>query len=257
MKICAASVCYRKTGRDEIEFLLDDAPRHGFEWAELQGFPRQLRTGADPDVAALKDQMARAGLQTAAVYGPGFGGANEEQIAASIANARKMIRIGTEMGTDKFVGSGGAPKMKASVEGAIEVLKAVAPDAEAAGVNICVEPHFGSCVESFGDYDRIFSAIRSPNVGICIDNGHFDKAGVDTLALMDKYKDKIWHLHIKDQRAHEGMSLGEGELDLPALIAFFKGIGFDGFLSIELEVEDKTDISGIMGRSKEYLEGLI
>ncbi|MFQ5808788.1 MAG: sugar phosphate isomerase/epimerase family protein, partial [Armatimonadota bacterium] len=113
------------------------------------------------------------------------------------------------------------------------------------------------CIETAEDYDRIFAAIDSPNVGVCVDNGHFDKAGVDTLALMEKYRQKIWHLHVKDQKAGEGMGLGEGELDLAALVEFLKGVGFDGFLSIELEVEDKTDISGIMGRSKAHLEGLL
>jgi inosose dehydratase len=240
-----------------VEFLLEDAPEHGFEWAELQGFPRQLRTGDPLDPAALNAQMADAGLKTAAVYGPGFGGASEEQVAASITNAARMIRIAAEMGTDTFVASGGAPKAQASVGSAITVLGAVAPDAEAAGVKICVEPHYGSCIETAGDYDRIFAAIDSPNVGICVDNGHFDKAGVDTLALMEKYRQKIWHLHVKDQKAGEGMGLGEGELDLAALIELLKGISFDGFLSIELEVEDKTDISGIMGRSKKHLEGLL
>jgi len=240
-----------------VEFLLQDAPKHGFEWAELQGFPRQLRVGQPPDVASLKKRVTQAGLQTAAVYGPGFGGASQEHVSASITNAARMIRIATEMDTDTFVATGGAPKAQASVGSAIQVLKAVAPDAEAAGVRICVESHFGSCIETAEDYDAIFSAIDSPNVGICVDNGHFDKAGVDTLALMEKYKDRIWHLHVKDQKAHEGMALGEGELDLPALIQFLKGISFHGFLSIELEVEDKTDISGIMGRSKRYLDGLL
>ncbi len=257
MKICAASVCYRKTDRDEVEFLLEDAQKHGFEWAELQGFPRQLRLGENPDVDALNSNMAEAGLRTGAVYGPGFGGASEEQIGASITNAAKMIRIATQMGVDKFVASGGAPKTQASVDSAIKVLKAVAPDAEAVGVKICVESHFGSCIESFEDHDKIFAAIDSPNVGLCIDNGHLDKADVDTLALMEKYKEKVWHVHLKDQEAGEGMGLGEGELDLPGLIDFLRVIDFDGFLSIELEVEDKTDISGIMGRSKKYLEQLI
>ena len=257
MKICAARVCYRKSGRDEVEFLLEDAPKHGFEWAELQGFPGQLRAGAYPEVGSLLRRVTQAGLKTAAVYGPGFGGANEEQIAASITNAAKMIRIATEMATHRFVASGGAPKAQASVDSAIKVLQAVAPDAEAADIRICVEPHFGSCIETAQDFDRIFAAIDSPNVGICVDNGHFDKAGVDTLALMEKHKQRIWHLHVKDQKAGKGMPLGEGELDLPGLIAFLASIGFDGFLSIELEVEDKSDISGIMGRSKQYLEALL
>jgi sugar phosphate isomerase/epimerase len=50
---------------------------------------------------------------------------------------------------------------------------------------------------------------------------------------------------------------GKGELDNKSVVNALKEIGYQGFLSVELEVEDKENVSRYMGEAKKYLEGML
>ena len=61
---------------------------------------------------------------------------------------------------------------------------------------------------------------------------------VDTEALLRKYPEKIFHVHVKDYVGEDVKPLGGGEVDIPHLFKVLRDIGFNRSLSVEIEVED-------------------
>jgi sugar phosphate isomerase/epimerase len=57
---------------------------------------------------------------------------------------------------------------------------------------------------------------------------------------VDRYGDRLYGVHLKDfvfddQGNHEDVIIGTGGLDLPEFLRRLKGVGFDGYMSIEYE----------------------
>ena len=135
-------------------------------------------------------------------------------------------------------------------------MNAIAEDAQANNIKICLEPHYRNIIETFEDYQAIFAEVTHPNIGICLDTGHFYMSGVDTMKLIHTFPKRIFHAHIKDHIGHKSVAYGKGEVDNKSVINALEEIGYQGFLSVELEVEDKQNVSRYMGGAKKYLEEL-
>ncbi len=108
-------------------------------------------------------------------------------------------------------------------------------------INIALEPHYGNIIEQIEDYDRIFSEIDHPQIGICVDTGHFHSAKVDTISLIKKYKNKIFDVHLKDHIGTQSVAIGHGEIDLPSIFNILKDIGYNSTITLELEVTDVSN----------------
>ena len=65
---------------------------------------------------------------------------------------------------------------------------------------------------------------------------------------MDQFGDRLYAIHMKDfvfdrNGTFEDVVVGEGSLDLPALLAAFKKLPFDGSACVEYEGEDAVEAS--------------
>ena len=124
-------------------------------------------------------------------------------------------------------------------------------------IKIGLEPHYGNVIEQLEDYDRIFSEIDHPCVGICVDTGHFHSAKVDTVKLIKKYSDKIFDVHLKDHIGTQSVAIGHGEVDLPAIFGTLKDIGYKETITLELEVEDVQNAPKYIEEAYQVMQKLI
>ncbi|MFW5826375.1 MAG: sugar phosphate isomerase/epimerase family protein [bacterium] len=69
-----------------------------------------------------------------------------------------------------------------------------------AGILVALENHVGNNLENLDDYRRIFDEVDSPSLGICMDTGHFEAAGVSLDELIDEFSSRINHIHLKENR---------------------------------------------------------
>lgn len=68
------------------------------------------------------------------------------------------------------------------------------------GMQLVYHPHIGTGVEDFADIDRLMSGTDPETVKLLLDTGHLYYAGVDPLAVTQKYADRIEHVHLKNIR---------------------------------------------------------
>lgn len=135
----------------------------------------------------------------------------------------------------KFTGSGRGKE--GGLEAVINVLKEITPAAEEMDMLILVENHANNNLENIEDYERIFEAIDSPNVGMCMDNAHFDGANVDLMEVVDRFHSKILHIDLKDTEKmgiHQIVNFGEGVTNNDAVVQKMLEHGYEGYLLIEM-----------------------
>lgn len=259
MKICVATVAYRGWRGDEIDEAIEDASSAEYRYIEIQNLPGN-RLGrvisGEEDVANFANALYIGGLEPVTIYVPPWGGPTDEaakQRAKEIQKfleVAKRLKIKTAVSTDHERVDGGIGRI-------IITLKELEPYIAKTGINLGLEPHYKNRIEQISDYDEIFATIKNPQIGICLDTGHFHSAKVDTVALIRKYPDRIFHAHIKDHIGTQSVPFGTGETDNLSVIKELEKIGYKGYLSVELEVEDKSQTPRYVREAREYLEKLI
>jgi sugar phosphate isomerase/epimerase len=107
-------------------------------------------------------------------------------------------------------------------------------------------------------YERIASLDR--RLGLCMDVGHTQRAGVDPAASAEKYFDRLFDVHIKDVSAPTAqgrtVEIGRGVIDIPRLLKTLTRLKFAGTLALEYEKDEKDPLPG-SAESIGYLRGVI
>jgi inosose dehydratase len=124
--------------------------------------------------------------------------------------------------------------------------------ASSRGVIACVHPHVGTMVETGEETERVLAGSR---IGLCVDTGHLLVGGADPVALTAEHPDRVVHVHLKDvdaglagqvidgsrtfgEAVKAGMfrPLGEGDIDIAAMVRVLEGAGYQGWYVLEQDV---------------------
>lgn len=105
-------------------------------------------------------------------------------------------------------------------------------------------------------YDKIADVTdavrdRHPNIGACVDTGHFIRSAENPIEAIYRLKGRIFGLHVKDvaeqkKKTHD-VIIGAGFLDVVAMSKALRDVNFptDGALSLEFEGNPKNPIAEI------------
>jgi inosose dehydratase len=135
-----------------------------------------------------------------------------------------------------------------------QVLDLVPP---ASPLQLTLENHYGNVLEQPEDFQRVFDAIADPRVGLCVDVGHFHAAGIRSEEVLRHFAARVCAVHLKDHIGTRSVGIGRGEIDLPAVVAALREIGYDGDLIVELEVEDSENLPRYSQEAYVYVCGLL
>jgi len=235
----------RMPGWDEVLACFKFAPKAGFKYWGIAGpflwtpgMPRWL------DTNKLKRMASEVGLVgLTEVYGPGF---PTDSVAAAEKHAEAValnFDVAEAMDCPYTVISGGARKeddsgLKATIAGIKKLLTLV----KNKPVKLALEPHYGCQVMKMEDFDTILGAIGDEKLGVTIDTGHFHAAGVDNIAFVKKYPDRVYNVHFKDHIGRQSVEIGKGEIDLKGFVQALHDADYDGALGLELEVKDPENL---------------
>ena len=67
-----------------------------------------------------------------------------------------------------------------------------------AGIQLVFHNHVGSYVETEAETCRLLDETDPSLVGWCLDCGHLTYGGGDTLKMLEKYGNRVGHVHLKD-----------------------------------------------------------
>ena len=192
------------------------------------------------------------------------------------------IRMSAELGAKYCrVLSGQRRKTITREEGlgyVVESIEACLPEAEKLGITLILENHYKDdfwtepeFAQMMDVFVELVSRIDSPWFGVNFDPSNAIAAGEEPLELLEKVKHRVVTMHasdrylangtIEDLRAQEGGTagyvsffkhgvIGKGLNDYDAIFSILKGVGFDGWISIE----DGVDGMEQMHESAEFLK---
>lgn len=109
--------------------------------------------------------------------------------------------------------------------------------AEKAGCSIMLEAFAGSICSTPDAFFRLVDAVSSTHLGYNLDTCHLNMQNHDVALAIYKLGDRVLYTHIKDTG---GLPAGMGNIDFEEVLRALKAVGYDGVLSIEAELFDKT-----------------
>jgi inosose dehydratase len=128
----------------------------------------------------------------------------------------------------------------------LDLIRAVAAER---GITATLHPHVGTVVERPEEVERVLSGSQIP---LCLDTGHLLIGGTDPTALAAQAPERIAHTHLKDvdaglagrvrageltysQAVRAGMyrPLGDGDVDITAIVSGLEAHGYDGWYVME------------------------
>lgn len=108
----------------------------------------------------------------------------------------------------------------------------------AAGLSAAVHPHTGSCIQTRDEIRAVMDSSNARDVMLCPDTGELLAAGVDPLAIIRQYGERITHVHIKDYNGgaqHDGYTVaGRGKVNIPAVMDALEALPQAFMVMVEL-----------------------
>ncbi len=262
--------------------------------AGYEGAPCGMGGGSSP--AEVKARYSAYGLAPAPGYlGAAFWEAEQQDAIVEQAQelAGFMAAVGC---TELFVASQGFDAMTASgrtrrqaaaqvrpeemlsadaFKQFAETLSAVGRATQAEGVKSCFHNHVGTFIETREEIDTLFGLVDHDVVFQGPDIGHLAWAGADPVAFCHDYGEEIRSVHLKDidpavlargladgwdygQFSEAGIfaELGEGMVDLPAVLDVLRRADYQGWIIIETDRTMKATAYESAVISRQYLKRL-
>lgn len=186
---------------------------------------------------ALKDLLERTGLELLAVYS----GANlifPDVADEELEKIRRVADLAAEFGTTHLVIGGGAKRLggakpgdRAATGAGLEACREIA---EAAGLAAHYHPHLTTLAEAPGEIAEIFEHTA---IAFCPDTAHLAAGGCDVPQLIRTWAKRISYVHLKGLQSEPfGFTpLGQGDLDMDAIMAALNDVAFSGWITTELD----------------------
>lgn len=131
----------------------------------------------------------------------------------------------------------------------IDTAETIADIAGEYGLRTTLHPHVGTHVETAAEVDRF---LADADLDLCLDTGHLAIGGTDPVELAKRHPGRIGHIHLKDvqmaiaDEVHSGrmeyseavraglyVPLGDGDVDIAALVRSVHTAGYTGWYVIE------------------------
>ncbi len=153
----------------------------------------------------------------------------------------------------------------------VENIEACLPEAEKCGVTLIIENHYKDDFWLYPEFAQqmdvfcdLIGRIRHPRFGVNYDPSNAFLAGDDPLELLRRVKDRVVTMHASDRYLAEGTledlrrdetgaegyakrlrhgTIGKGLNDYDAIFRTLKGVGFDGWVSIEDGVDGMDQLA--------------
>lgn len=147
------------------------------------------------------------------------------------------------------------------------------------GLDLVFHPHVATYVETPEECERFFDVTSHTGIGLCLDTGHCDYGGGDSLAEAAKFASVLRFIHIKDVDMNVLMEarrkrlnfeqaieekvftiIGQGSIDFPGLFRLLEKNNYSGWMVIEQDVKFGATVvppAESVAASLRYLHGIV
>ncbi len=243
-----------------LEEALDLLVRHGYAGVALtldHGHLDPFAPGLDARTTAVARQLETRGLDVMVETGGRFlmdpSAKHEPTLVTADAAGRarrvdfltRALDVAAGLGAEALSFWAGVPAARLDRERAwgwlVDGVGEVLQRAGERGVTCAFEPEPGMLVEHTGEHQRLLDALSEAGapdtLGLALDTGHCVVAG--DLEPQDAVR--AWGPHLRAvavegmaRGVHEHLPIGEGDVDVPAVLAALREVGYERLVSVEL-----------------------
>jgi sugar phosphate isomerase/epimerase len=137
-----------------------------------------------------------------------------------------------------------------------EMLDVLEPMVEEFGIAIAIHNH-GPEDKRNGKISQVAAAMqgRHPLIGACVDTGHYYRASEDPAEAIMLFGDRVHGVHLKDYNEDHDKAgpdwrqnrvpVGDGVMDIPAILKALRKIRYNGVLSLETAMAPENPMPGL------------
>lgn len=237
----------RLTGPEPIIEVVRDVAGLGYRGLELFGWQIE---GMEA-FGGLRPLLDQHKLPLVASYS-GVNLTDAAQRQTTIANTVRTGKLVKQLGgTVIVIGPNGVDRGRfdfaASKAGIVTALNEVGRAVTDIGLTPVLHQHTGTCIETRDETYAVMEAVDTRYVKFGPDIGQLQKGGADPVQVVKDFLPLVHHMHLKDFSGGDAFlgycPLGQGKVDLPAILAMMDGKKIDGMVMVELDSSPNQPIS--------------
>ena len=222
---------------------------------------------------------------------PDFSHPDAEFRRVEIEKEKHWIRMAAALGAGFCRVLSGQRRPELTRDRGIELvaqsIEACLPEAERCGVTLIIENHYKDDFWSFPEFAQkmdvfceLVERVQHPRFGVNYDPSNAFLAGDDPLELLQRVKHRVVTMHASDRTLIEGTledlrreeggaegyvkrlrhgEIGKGLNDYDAILGTLRGVGFDGWISIEDGVDGmaqlQASVAFVRAKMRQYWGG--
>ena len=228
-----------------LDYALDSIAGHGYEGIELWAKGEHI-TPFDPREKwrRIRDEIAGRGLQVYAVSAHlDFVAPDEDKRKLEIEKFLGVLEMAAFFETPRVhTASGGLYEncsFKQQEKNFLEAMALIGPAAEKLGLKIGLEAEPEKWLSTPEQTISLIENELAPGVfGVVVDLGHAFGVGETPLSYLRKFAPYLLQIHLddvnKDDFPHRHLIPGDGDIDYEEVFSELRRLGYDGWLSMEL-----------------------
>lgn len=203
MKISTCSVSFRNEPLDIFQ-ICDFTAGIGIDYLEIWGNHLDLSKDFEKFSRSLSEKMDSSGLKCS-IISPyfDFTGSNTA-LAESLKLGRRIFEIASLLKAPQirlFTGTIGSHDIsKAKYDQCIEGIISMAEEAKQYDINLSIETHPNTLVDTLNSTVLLLKEVNMDNVGLNLDIYHLWEVHFQTIEIYEILKDKVFHMHAKNAK---------------------------------------------------------
>lgn len=235
-----------------LDAMLADIHQAGWQAVEMFAQPLDWLG----PVSHCRQQLEQAQLTAATLFGSVGLPTDKHQLTVQ----QRRIDYAAELGAEAYGLVGGSrlrwrPPSAEEYADLAQFCEALARYGADQGVVVSYHPHVACTVETEEEIDRLMA--QTQYLKLCLDVSHIALVEEDPLKHLEKYRDRIGYLHLKDWARGKFVELGEGSLgiDFPTFLKHLDEQQYPAWIVVE---QSRSDLSPRHSAqvNADYLRGL-
>jgi len=221
-------------------------------WAQVE---REFIGARDP-AAALSALLKEHDLTLSSLRVADMTATDQAELGEAVSVIREQMEFAPGLGLTAVSLKGGDRRQQ-SLEVLRDGLTAVLRHAEGSGITICLGNAAGNRIEQIEDLRWMFLKTGHSRLGVLNDTGQFHASSVNPRDVLREFGDLVGLMHLTDRIGKRSVPLGEGEMNVPAIVQHARDVGYDGWLVVDADRPDADGTLGYLCDAQWYLQSLL
>ena len=215
----------------------------------------------DADDAQIADFRAKCKAAGVELHASGPLYISEEKTARKLFEQAKKAGVGTVVVVpfERVKIEGQEKTQNVESEKALDLLEKLVKEYD---IRAAIHNHGPDMPKLFPTAEAVMARIRNRDrrIGICLDIGHEQRAGLDPVQAIRKFGDRIYDVHLKNIHAADktghAVQGPRGVLDIRGVFQALADVGYSGVCHIEYERDFENNAMGL-AESFGYYRGVL